>query len=84
MGIIGECPKEPSLTAPTGTKGMKNKRWKPYKPTAYDLHRDPSLAEQKEPFDWKSYREFKAQERNPSAQDDVLYRDFGRARKAAE
>jgi hypothetical protein len=47
-------------------RGWKKKRggWKkPYKPTAYDLERDPTLAEERPPFNWKMYGKIKAQER---------------------
>jgi hypothetical protein len=48
-------------------KGRKKKKvdWnKPYRPTTYDLERDPTLKEQRPPFNWKMYREFKAKEKN--------------------
>jgi hypothetical protein len=94
VGIIGECPKEPlphhtdrdereKMIKHRGWKKKKLK-WKPYKPTAYDLERDKTLAEERLEFDWKSYREFKAEERkrNPSSSEDALYRTFGRPKGA--
>lgn len=92
MGIIGECPKEPlPHHADRDAKEMTNKVWKhrgwkkkkqnwrPYEPTPYDLARDPKLAGKK-PSDWKSLREFKANERkrNPTSTEDVCHRSFGR------
>jgi hypothetical protein len=32
------------------------RKWRQYKPTPYDLNRDPTLAESKS-FNWKIYRE---------------------------
>jgi hypothetical protein len=62
-------------------RGWKKKRrdWKkPYKPTPYDLERDPTLAEERPAFDWTNYRQFKARERelSPHSPEDVLHRTF--------
>ena len=61
-------------------RGWKKKErdWRPYKPTAYDLERDPSLAKEKPPFDWKNLREFKNKEGKQASPEDALYRSFGR------
>jgi hypothetical protein len=46
-------------------KRKKKVDWKrPYRPTAYDIERDPALAEKRPPFNWKMYREIRAKERN--------------------
>lgn len=61
-------------------KEMKKPKWRPYKPTPYDLARDPKLGKNTASVDWESYREFKTKEskRDPRSKEDILYRDFNR------
>jgi hypothetical protein len=64
-------------------RGWKKRKvdWsKPYKPTAFDIERDPTLTEDRPPFDWRGYRDFKYRGQDKLDPDDVLYRDFREVR----